>query len=258
MRISLAWFWVLALVVWELSAIDARAEEPVLLSAAASTKDVVEALAGKFTADTKAEVKINAGSSNGLATQIIAGAPADLFLSANEQWVREVEKYKLAVASVPLLTNQLVLVVPAKNPAGVKSPRDLLSASVKKVSLAGENVPAGMYADQALGKLELLAPLTEAGKIVRGQDVRNTLSFVERGEAEAGIVYSTDVRAAAGVEAVYEFDAALHDPIVYVLVLLKHGERSPAARKFYDFLQADASNKTYEEFGFQRLPAEKP
>ena len=117
-----------------------------------------------------------------------------------------------------LLTNQLVIVVPSGNPGDVREPKDLLSDKVKKIALAGEKVPAGMYAEQALTKLDLLPQLTAAQKIVRGQDVRNTLSFVERGEAEAGIVYSTDVRIASGVTTAHEFDASLHDEIVYVLV----------------------------------------
>jgi molybdate transport system substrate-binding protein len=129
----------------------------------------------------------------------------------------------------------------------------LLSDKVLKVALAGNSVPAGMYADQALGKLELLAPLAEASKIVRGQDVRTALSYVERGEAEAGIVYTTDLRAATGVTSVYEFDAALHDPIVYVLVRLKRSEPNPAADEFYRYLQSAESDSVYARFGFTRL-----
>src|SRR5262245_56253840 len=154
---------------------------------------------------------------------------------------------------VRLLTNKLVIVVPAANPGGVKEPRDLLSPGVKKVAIAGEKVPAGMYADQALQKLELLQPLVSAGKIVRGQDVRSALSYVERGEAEAGIVYSTDLITAQGLTAMHELDPALHDEIVYVLVLLNHGSDHPQAKALYDFLQTPEAETTYAEFGFVRL-----
>jgi molybdate transport system substrate-binding protein len=226
---------------------------PVIVSAAASTKDVIEALDKKFTASTGAEVKVNAGPSNGLAQQILAGAPADLFLSANQQWADEVKKGGQAADSAQLLTNKLVLVVPQDNPGGVHEPKDLLSPKVKKIALAGEKVPAGIYAGQALTKLDLLQKLTDENKIVRGQDVRNTLNFVERGEAEAGIVYSTDVRAADGVVVAYEFDPSLHDEIVYVLVLLKHGSDNPAAGDLYKFLQSPQADETYRSFGFTRL-----
>jgi len=118
--------------------------------------------------------------------------------------------------------------------------------------LAGEQVPAGKYAEQSLEKLGLLKQLTDEGKIVRGQDVRATLTYVERGEAEAGVVYATDVGASSQVQSVYEFDAATHDEIVYVLVLLKRGSQRPAATDFYKYLQSPAADAQYEKFGFTR------
>jgi molybdate transport system substrate-binding protein len=226
----------------------------VILSAAASTKEAIEAVTQKFHDETGIEVKVNLGGSNTLAAQILAGAPADLFLSANQKWADEVKKAGSATSDVRLLTNGLVIVVPAGNPAGVNKPDDLLSDKVKKIALAGEKVPAGMYADQALEKLGLLKQLTDAGKIVRGQDVRNTLSYVERGEVEAGIVYSTDVSNASGTTAAYNFDPSTHDEIAYVLVLLQHGNNNPSAKKLFDYLQSPAADAIYSKFGFSRLP----
>ncbi|HZZ30344.1 MAG TPA: molybdate ABC transporter substrate-binding protein [Pirellulales bacterium] len=224
-----------------------------IVSAAASTKEVMEALASQFQSEFRTEVKVNTGPSSGLAAQIEAGAPADLFLSASQQWADDVQKANLADATVRLLTNRLVMVVPKGNPAGVQQPQDLLLAQVKKIALAGEKVPAGMYADQALTKLDLLKKLTDDGKIVRGQDVRSALSYVERGEAEAGIVYSTDVGTAPGTTQIYEFDPKLHDEIVYALVLLKHGGANPAAKQLFDFLQSSKADEVYAKFGFSRL-----
>src|SRR4051812_36088267 len=102
----------------ELSAPDsaAKPQAEVMISAAASTKDVLEVLLKEFESGAKVEVKINAGPSNGLANQILNGAPADLFLSASEQWAQEVEKGGQAESQVRLLTNKLVLVVPKDNP----------------------------------------------------------------------------------------------------------------------------------------------
>jgi molybdate transport system substrate-binding protein len=225
--------------------------ETVLLSAAASTKDLMEELASKFSSEGK--VTINPGPSNGLATQILAGAPADLFLSASPQWADEVIKADQAAESVRLLTNRLVLVVPRGNPAGVHEPKNLLSPAVKKIALAGEEVPAGKYADQALTKLGLLKQLLDAGKIVRGQDVRTALNYVDRGEAEAGIVYSTEVGAGGGVEVVYEFDPRTHDEIVYVLVLLRGASGKAMAREFYEYVQSPDADAAYSKFGFARI-----
>ena len=225
----------------------------VLISAAASTKEAVGTLAAQHSDKSKDKVQVNPGASNSLATQIIAGAPADLFLSASQEWADKIEEEGLSAQQVRLLTNKLVLVVPKGNPANIKEPQDLASTEVKKLALAGEKVPAGKYADQALEKLGLLDGLINEGKIARGQDVRTALAYVERGEAEAGIVYATDVAAATNVVKVHEFDPALHDEIVYVLVLLKHGVSNPAAKNFFDFLQSADTDAVYKKFGFERL-----
>ncbi|MBC7852801.1 MAG: molybdate ABC transporter substrate-binding protein [Pirellulaceae bacterium] len=234
-------------------AVGAQTDAKALLSAAASTKEVMESLAEQFAKKSKDSIKVNPGSSNSLAAQIIAGAPADLFLSANQEWADKVKEAKLSSQQIKLLTNKLVLIVPKGNPAGVKEPKDLSKSSVKKIALAGEKVPAGKYADQALTKLGLLDSLTKARKIARGQDVRAALAYVERGEVEAGIVYSTDLLAAKSVEKVHEFDPALHDEIVYVLMLLKHGEDNAAAKGFFELLKSDEANETFKKFGFERL-----
>jgi molybdate transport system substrate-binding protein len=227
--------------------------ETVIVSAASSTRDLIEALAKEFETAAGTEVKVNTGSSNALAGQILAGAPASMFLSASTQWADEVEQAGLSTAKVRLLTSRLVIVVPQGNPGGVQEPQDLLRDKVRNIAIAGDKVPAGMYAEQALRKLNLWQPLTDANKFVRGQDVRSALSYVERGEAEAGIVYSTDASIAPAVTTVYQFDSSLHEKIAYVLVLLKHGSEQQSARDFYEFLQSTKADESYRRFGFSRL-----
>ncbi|MCE9528569.1 MAG: molybdate ABC transporter substrate-binding protein [Planctomycetales bacterium] len=233
-------------------AADPPAGGKTLLSAAASTKDVMESLSETYAKKSKHAIKVNPGSSNSLAGQIIAGAPADLFLSASQGWADKINEARLSSQQVKLLTNKLVLIVPQGNPASIKEPKDLNKAAVKKIALAGEKVPAGKYADQALSKLGMLDDLVNSKKIARGQDVRTALAYVERGEAEAGIVYSTDLLFAKNVEKVYEFDPALHDEIVYVLVLLKYGEENAAAKGFVEFLKSKDAEETFKKFGFDR------
>lgn len=228
-------------------------EDVLILSAAASTREAIETLVDRYQTRSGTRVKLNLGSSSALANQIIAGAPADLFLSANRRWAEEVRRSGKVLAATALLTNRLVLVVPAGNPADVEGPQDLLSPQVTKIALAGEKVPAGIYADQTLASLNLLDNLVAEGKIVRGQDVRSALSYVERGEVEAGIVYSTDLGAASGLSIVHEFDPRLHDEIVYVLVLLRGEERRPQAQQFYDYLQSSTADSVYTSHGFTRL-----
>jgi molybdate transport system substrate-binding protein len=227
--------------------------QPIIISTAASTNELIQALGEKFADRAGHVVQVNTGSSNALASQILAGAPADLFLSASPLWADEVDQAGQAAAKVRLFTNRLVIVVPQGNPADVHGPNELLSETVEHVAIAGEQVPAGMYAQQALAKLGLWQPLIEAGKLVRGHDVRSALSYVERGEAEAGIVYSTDASITQAVKMVHEFDPSLHDEIVYVLVLLKQGREQPQARAFYEFLQSDEAEASFHRFGFTRI-----
>ncbi len=181
-------------------------------------------------------------------------APADLFLSASPKWTDHLDEKGLLARHVPLLGNQLVLVVPTGNAAGVSGPEDLLTSRVTRLALAGSKVPAGMYARQSLGKLGLLDQLEQQHKIVSGNNVRATLVYVERGEVEAAIVYSTDVRVSGKVETVFEFPESLHDPIVYPLALLKPtsgSEPAAAAIRLYDYLQQPLAAEVFRRRGFQ-------
>jgi molybdate transport system substrate-binding protein len=226
----------------------------VIVSAAASAKDAVEEICRAYEAETGVRVQVNTGASSGLAAQIIAGAPVELFLSASQEWADQIADRQLGVESCTLLTNALVIVVPQGNPAGVRRAEDLASATVKRVALAGESVPAGVYAEQALKSLDLYSRLLDEKRIVRGQDVRVALSYVELGEAEAGIVYASDAKVSDQVETVYTFDAAVHEPIVYPLVLLKASDGKRSARGLYEFMQAESSMKIFEKHGFLRRP----
>ena len=225
----------------------------VLILVAASANDAVKEIAREFEKQTGAPVKISGGPSQALANQVIQGAPAHLFLSANEEWAKKVDEEGQASKTARLLTNDLVLVVPKGNAARVKTPKDLQSAAVERIALAGEKVPAGKYAQQALTSLKLYDSLVGAKKIVRGQDVRATLTLVERGEVDAGVVYSTDALVTDKVEVVHKFDPKSFDQIVYPLVLLKHGREQADAVKFYEFLQSKEAAKIFAKHGFVRL-----
>jgi molybdate transport system substrate-binding protein len=227
----------------------------VLVLVAASTQDAVQEIATAFRKETGIEIKINADDSSKLATQIVEGAPADLFLSANEKWADFIKEKGAAAEITPLLGNTLVIVVPRGNPGKVSKPEDLTGPAVKKIALAGPTVPAGIYAREALKHLKLWDELDREMKIVPGENVRVALTYVERGEAEAGIVYSTDAKISRQVEEVYTFDADTHEKIVYPLVLLKAGEKKDAARKFFDYLQSPSAATVFRKYGFTRLVA---
>jgi molybdate transport system substrate-binding protein len=223
---------------------------------AASAQNAVGELAERFKADAGVDVRVVADDSAKLAQQIANGAPADLFLSASPKWTKHLDEKGLVARQTPLLGNRLVLIVPAGNPAGVSGPEDLLSPKVTHLALAGPNVPAGMYARQALGKLGLLEKLEQQHKIVSGENVRVTLAYAERGEVEAAVVYSTDARISKKVKEVFVFPESLHDAIEYPLALIKPtsgGEPPAAASRLYDYLQQPLAAEVFQQHGFQWL-----
>ena len=231
-------------------AADPTKNEPVIVFAAASTKEVVKEIATAFKSEQGGDVKINADDSSKLAMQIVEEAPAHIFLCANEKWADFVNDKDYAQETVPLLGNSLVIVTPKGNPAGIRTADDLTKPTLTRLAVAGPTVPAGIYARQALKKLDIWNALEAAKKPVNGDNVRVTLAFVERGECEAGIVYATDARITNKVDLVYTFPAGVHDPIRYPLVLLKSGSESPSARAFYKYLQSQTAREVYAKHGF--------
>jgi molybdate transport system substrate-binding protein len=229
------------------------ASDRVVAFVAASTKDAVQSIADAFTKEKGVTVIINADDSSKLATQIAQDAPAHVFLSANEKWADFVKDKGYVEEVKPLLGNDLVIVVPKGNPGAVKRPEDLAKAEVKRIAIAGPTVPAGIYARQALKKLDLWEALESAKKILPGENVRVALMFVERGEAEAGVVYGSDARITNKVEQVFAFDPSLHDPIRYPLALLKNGRDTSHARAFYNYLQSPPAAAVFKKHGFTVL-----
>lgn len=234
---------------------DGSTVTPVTVLAAASLTEVLELAAARFREQTGIEVRISTGPSSGLARQIVSGAPVDLFLSASRHWADTVQEAGLAQQTVPLLRNRLVLAVPESNPAGITRLADLSSSRVQRVALAGENVPAGRYAEQALAAEGVLTELQSSGRLVRGHDVRHTLSYISRGEVDAGLVYVTDLHRVEHVTAVAVIPLERHQPIVYPMMLLKDGPAGEHGQRFFDFLQTAEVMKIFREAGFEPVTA---
>lgn len=225
-------------------------QESLLLFAAASTKEAVDEVVADFErSHAHVSVKTSYGASSTLAQQLIAGAEADLFLSANQSWVAKLDEERLVAKQHELLGNELALVVAADSQMKIANPADLLSGDVERLALAEpESVPAGIYAKQALEKLKLWDRLKP--KVVGAADVRQALAYVETGAAEAGIVYATDAAVTNKVKIAFRFDADLTEPIVYPLVLLKRSESKSSAQALYEAFQSDAAAKISQRRGF--------
>jgi len=229
------------------------AGEEVVVFAAASLADALREIGRAFEARTGHRVVLSLGGSNDLARQIRAGAPAEVFVSASAERMDEVERAGLVRSAdrVDLLSNRLVVVVPAGAPTAPVTAEDLVA--VRRLALGDpEAVPAGIYARQWLEKRGLWKRLRD--RVVPTLDVRSALAAVESGNADAGIVYRTDAAISRRVRVALVVPAGEAPRIVYPAALLAPS-RGPAARAFYEHLRSPAAREAFERLGFELLPA---
>jgi molybdate transport system substrate-binding protein len=234
-------------------ATPSRAEDDrILVFAAASLKGPLDDAAAAFRAETGIEVRISYAGSNALAKQIEAGAPADLFISADEAWMDYLSERNLIRpgSRIDLQSNELVLIAPASAASTPEiGPGFPLLAALQggKLSMADpDSLPAGRYAKAALISLGVWDSV--AGSVARAENVRAALVLVARGEAPLGIVYKTDALADAGVRIAGVFPPDTHPPIVYPIALTLRATDSSA--RFLAYLQADAATAIFARAGF--------
>lgn len=229
--------------------------KPVTVFAAASLTDVLPQIAEAYRGSGGGLVTFSFDASSRLAPQIEQGAPADLFISADEDWMDYLADKKLLVANtrVDLLGNTLACVVPPNASWIPSGPAALDDTRLKHMALAGETVPAGKYAEAALkhaGVWDALQP-----RVVRGSNVRAALAYVTGGEAEAGVVYFTDAKASTSKLA-FTFDANSHPPIRYPVAVVRRSKHQGEARKFLEYLQGTEARAFFEAAGFEVLAGE--
>jgi molybdate transport system substrate-binding protein len=234
--------------------------QAVLVFAAASLTDVLDELGKAFTAQTHVQVKSSLAASSVLAKQIEAGAPADVFFSADLEWMDYLGQRKLLKPGSrhDVVLNRLVLIAPADSKVSVKiAPGfDLLKAlgDGKLATADPDSVPVGKYAHAALEKLGVWDRVSS--RLVRAENVRAALAFVARGEAPLGIVYRTDALAEKRVRIVDEFPQDSHPPVTYPIALTSHA--GPQAQRFEDFVTGDAAKVIFRKFGFSPLGTSQP
>jgi molybdate transport system substrate-binding protein len=224
------------------------------ISAAASLKDALSEIVTIYSqAKSNVAIRNNFGSSGNLQQQIINGAPVDVFISAAAKQMDELQKKGLIIPDTrrDLLSNRLVLIVPAdKN--DISDLKDLTTANIKRIAIGDpRSVPVGQYAKQVLTKLELFQDVQS--KFVLGNNVRQVLQFVESGNAQAGIVYATDVKTSTKVKVVQVLDARLHKPIVYPIAVLQKSTNQPSATSYLEFLSSEPAKTIFEKYGFSTL-----
>jgi molybdate transport system substrate-binding protein len=237
--------------------IGAWAQDGMVVFAAASLKNALDEIAGAWSKETgKPMPKISYAASSALAKQMEQGAPADMFISADLDWMDHVEKKDLIRKDTRfnLLGNKIVLIAPrdSKTAVAVKQGVDLAKAlNGGKLAMANTaSVPAGKYGKAALEKLGAWDGVKD--KIAQADNVRAALLLVARGEAPLGIVYATDAAAEPNVKIVGEFPADSHPPIIYPAALTK-APKSPDAKAFLDYLRSSKARPAFEKQGFTVL-----
>jgi molybdate transport system substrate-binding protein len=235
---------------------SAPAQDTLTVFAAASLKNALDNVNAACEADVGAKATISYAASSALAKQIEEGAPADVFISADLDWMKYLSDKKLTKpeTEVKLLGNRIVLVAPKDSKAEATiAPNFDLAGLIGDGKLAMGNVdsvPAGKYGKAALEKLGVWEGVS--GKIAQAENVRAALKLVSTGEAAAGIVYQTDAAAEPGVKVVGTFPEDSHPPIIYPIGLTAATQDQDAA-DFEKCLQTQKAKELFEKEGFTFL-----
>ena len=228
----------------------------ILVSAAASLSEVMEAIAAQFEAESGVRVLLNVAGSQMLAAQIIEGAPVDLFVSADvRQMDRTIEAGRVDAATrVDLLSNQLVVVVPSDRRGRLAGPEDLADPSIRRIALGDpEAVPAGVYARTYFRAAGIWESVAE--RVVPASNVRAALRAVEAGTADAGVVYRTDARTSEAAVVAFAAPLAGAPSIVYPAAVTVDPPNPEGAARFLDYLGGRAAGRRFEAAGFISLRA---
>jgi molybdate transport system substrate-binding protein len=237
-------------------ALPARAQSPdVIVFAAASLKNALDAVAADYRAAAGNRVAISYGASSALARQIEQGAPADVFFSADVDWMEYLGVRKLVRDETrrDLLGNRIVVVAPASQAVPLELKPGALAERLRGGRLATANVaavPAGKYGKAAFEQLGLWPEV--AGRLAEAENVRAALVFVARGEAPLGVVYATDAHAESAVAVVARLPDDSHPPIVYPVALTANAKGVEPAR-FLDHLLSPAAHEAFVREGFTIL-----
>lgn len=226
----------------------------VTVFAAASMTDALQQIATDYAKQNpKNEVVFSFASSSTLAKQVEEGAPADIFVSASNKWMKYLSEKNLTVKETEkiLAGNELVLIAPLKSAVDSVeiSKGEWIDALKDSYLSVGDpaHVPAGQYAEEALTKLNLWHKVKD--RLARAKDVRGALALVERAETPYGIVYSTDAKVSQKVKTVGVFPVESYKSIIYPMAILKDHDNTDS-RDFLKYLDSDAAKKVLESYGF--------
>lgn len=242
--------WGIALLVLLSTGSMVQAKGRVLIFAAASMKNVLETIGAKFETNCDCKTVFSFAGSGTLARQIDAGAPADVYISADVKWLDWLnERDGLEIKGQGIIArNRLVVTISVDRPEGIVSDKAELLALLGKGRIAMGNpvsVPAGRYGKQALISTDLWDDVSS--QLVFGENVRISLGLAARGDVDAAIVYQSDVSAEPRVKVVYRFAADTHEKILYPAAVVRS---NVLANKFLAFLKSADAHQIFLQFGF--------
>lgn len=235
-------------------AVSKAEERPLTVFAAASLKNALDAVNAAWEKGGGGKVTVSYAASSALAKQIETGAPADVFVSADLDWMDYLKEGKLIApgSDFVLLGNRLVLIAPKESSADVTIGKDFPLAEAigdGRLAVADVNaVPAGRYAKASLTSLGVWSAVE--GKLAQAENVRAALKLVATGEAPLGIVYATDAKAEKAVKVIGEFPEASHPPIVYPAAMTASAADSARAAAYLAFLRSAKAAAIFGEAGF--------
>ncbi len=246
--------WIAAVLAASLMASAAHAA-PVTVFAAASLKNALDEVGAQY-AKSGGEARFSYAASSAIARQIEQGAPADVYVSADSDWMSYLAERKLIVAATrrDLLTNRLALIAPADSKVALKIARGMPIARALgegRLAVAGPDVPAGKYAKASLTALGVWDGVS--GKLAQAENVRTALQYVARGESPLGIVYDTDAKVEPKVRIVGLFPEGTHPKIVYPAAVVA-ASTNPDAAKFLAYMSGPQAAVIFRKYGFTVLP----
>ena len=258
---------VVAIALLSLSALPAlsqAASKTVTVFAAASMTESMNEIASLYKAAAPdVEIVYNFDSSGTLKTQIQEGAECDIFISAGQRQMNQIDitadagvntdklDFVLPGTRFNIVANRVVLIVPkGKNPKGISDFNDAATDKVSLIALGNSDVPVGQYSEEIYKKLGSWDALNSQKKISFASNVKEVLAQVEAGAVDCGVVYSTDAATSGGVDIVADAPAGSHAPITYPAAILKRTKDEDAAKAFIQFLKSDASRNVFKRIGF--------
>lgn len=223
------------------------------ISAAASLTDAMDDIQEIYEKEHNITLTFNFGGSGKLAQQIQQGAPVDVFISANENWLHSLIEEKLidSATKVDMTGNKLVLIAKETSDLTYQSFAEINAKELTDVAIGKpESVPAGEYTKEALMSINKWDEVES--KVVFAQDVRQVLTYVETGNAEIGFVYESDALSSDQVTVLAEADDSMHDPIVYPAGVTTDSNYKEEAQQFLEFMTSDLAQDVLATYGFTK------